>query len=309
MPVRCTLLIGALAIFLTATNVCRADGSTSEAAELFEAAAAASARGDHVAAANAFEQAYRNAPRGATAFNAAVSWEAANQPARAADAYARALEHDDLAPDARASAQSRLAELRAVLGHVVILAPPDTVVDIEQVQGGTSPVTLYVRPGPHTLVIRDAHGVRLTRTINIVAGEALNLDLRSEAAPTPSAAPAPPPSPVPPPTGESTPRGAPLRTVGYVALGAAVVLAGAGTYLGISALNARDDFVESGNTSRSDHDRAASLRTWTNVAWAGAGVTAATAGILIFLVPAPDEPKSSRAHDGWQAGISWAGRF
>jgi tetratricopeptide (TPR) repeat protein len=267
MPVRRTILLGVLSLVISVTNVCHAEGSTSTAAELFEAASAASARGDHVAAATAFEQAYRVAPRGATAFNAAVSWEAARQPERAADAYARALQHDDLAPDARQSAQARLIALGAVLGHVVIL------------------------------------GVRLTRTISLTAGEVFNLDLR------PSVAPAPPPNPRPAHSREPTEARPPnpWRTAGFVALGAAVALAGTATYLGISALDARDEFVDSGETSRSAHDRAASLRTWTNVAWAGAGIMATTAGILIFVVPTHHDAQGPRTR--WHAGIGWSGKF
>jgi tetratricopeptide (TPR) repeat protein len=303
MPVRRTILLGVLSLVISVTNVCHAEGSTSTAAELFEAASAASARGDHVAAATAFEQAYRVAPRGATAFNAAVSWEAARQPERAADAYARALQHDDLAPDARQSAQARLIALGAVLGHVVILAPADTRVDIERVRGAKSPVSLYLRPGVHMVVLRDARGVRLTRTISLTAGEVFNLDLR------PSVAPAPPPNPRPAHSREPTEARPPnpWRTAGFVALGAAVALAGTATYLGISALDARDEFVDSGETSRSAHDRAASLRTWTNVAWAGAGIMATTAGILIFVVPTHHDAQGPRTR--WHAGIGWSGKF
>jgi hypothetical protein len=302
MLVRC-MILAALAVILTATNPCRARGSTSAAAELFEAASAASARGNHVAAAKAFEQAYRNAPRGATAFNAAVSWEAADHPARAADAYARALGHTDLAPDARESAQEHLSELRAVLGHVVILAPADTTIDIEQVEGGSSPVALYVRPGVHVVVVRDARTVRLTRSIDVAAGEALDLDLRSTAAP-------PPPVPMRAPRSQAVEaHPVPLRTAGFVALGAAVALAGTATYLGISALDARDEFVESGERSQSAHDRAASLRTWTNVAWAGAGLMAAAAGVLILIVPTRADTHASQRRDRWHAGIGWSGRF
>ncbi|MBN1605358.1 MAG: hypothetical protein JW940_01935 [Polyangiaceae bacterium] len=303
MLVRCTILLGVLALVLTATGVCRADGSTSAAAELFEAASAASARGDHVAAAAAFEQAYRSAPRGATAFNAAVSWEAANQPERAADAYALAMKHDDLAPDARQTAQARLIALRSVLGYVVILAPAGARIDIARVRGAASPVALYVRPGVHTVVLRDARGVRLTRAISLTAGEILNLDLRT------AAAPAPPPASEPAHPHEPTEahHSTSWRTLGFVALGAAVALAGTATYLGVSALDARDEFVSSGKTSRSAHDRAASLRTWTNVAWAGSGVMAATAGVLIFLAPTHDDARASRSR--WQAGIGWTRRF
>jgi hypothetical protein len=304
MPVRRTILLGVLSLVLAGTEVCHAEGSTSAAAELFESASAASARGDHVAAATAFEQAYRNAPRGATAFNAAVSWEAANQPARAADAYARAVKHDDLAPDARQTAQARLIALGAVLGHLVILAPADARIDVEQVQGASSPVALYVRPGVHTVVMTNARGVRLTRTINLAAGEIFNLDLRSVEAPTPAPTPEParPRAPA-----ETHPPSPPWRTMGFVALGAAVALAATATYLGVSALDARDEFVDSGETSRSAHDRAASLRTWTNVAWAGAGVMATTAGILVFAVPDQDDAHSSG--NRWQAGMCWSATF
>jgi hypothetical protein len=303
MLLRCTNLLGVLALVLTVTDPCLGEGSTSAAAELFEAASAASARGDHVVAATAFEQAYRSAPRGATAFNAAVSWEAAHQPARAADAYALALKHDDLAPDARETAQARLTALRASLGYLVVLAPAGATIDIEQVRNASSPVALHVRPGVHTVVITDARGARVTRAVSLSADEILNLDLRTGAAP---AQPIPPERAPPHERSEVRPSTS-WRTVGFVALGAAAVLAGTATYLGINALDARDEFVASGDTSRSAHDRAASLRTWTNVAWAGAGVMATTAGVLIFVVPSNHDARSSGPR--WHAEIGWSGSF
>jgi hypothetical protein len=59
-------------------------------------------------------------------------------------------------------------------------------------------------------------------------------------------------------------------------------------------IHVRDEFDASGHTSQAEHDRAVALRTWTNVAWAGAGVTAA-ASVVLFVLPRFSPEDSARA--------------
>jgi hypothetical protein len=97
------------------------------------------------------------------------------------------------------------------------------------------------------------------------------------AAPLPAAEPSPPAQPPPPPPVP----GAKQRVIGFVVIGASAIGVITAAVLGESALQARDDFDSSGHTNPIIHDRAASLRLWTNVLW---GVTAVTAGVGLYLV-------------------------
>jgi tetratricopeptide (TPR) repeat protein len=260
----------------------------SVAAQLFEAAAAASARGDHAAAATAFEQAYRLGPRGATIFNAALSWDSAGKTERAADAYAHALSHDDLAADARERAEQRLAELRPSLGLLVIEAVPGLTVDVAHVSLAKAPLEVYVLPGSYKVVIHDSEGVLGEREMTVAPGERAALNLVGQLEPREREAPPPAPREPPPSTA--------AKTTGFVLLGTSALAAGAAIYLGVSALSARDEFVESGETDRDAHDRAATLRTLTNVAWVGAGVLAATGGVLLLVAPSASARGTPAVH-------------
>lgn len=264
---------------LAAASPAPAQERASVAAQLFEAAAAASARGDHAAAATAFEQAYRLGPRGATIFNAALSWDSAGKTERAADAYAHALSHQDLAADARERAEQRLAELRPSLGLLAIEAVPGLTIDVAHVSLAKAPLEVYVLPGVYKVVIHDAEGVLSEREMTVAAGARADLNLVGQLQPRVREAPPPPPQ------RDAQPPSAAAKTAGFVLLGTSALAAGAAIYLGVSALSARDDFVDSGETDRDAHDRAATLRTLTNVAWVGAGVLAATGGVLLLVAP------------------------
>jgi hypothetical protein len=127
-------------------------------------------------------------------------------------------------------------------------------------------------------VFHDADGVLGVREVTVAAGQRADLDLVGELKPRVRETP-PPPRREPPPPSTAT------KTAGFVLLGTSALAAGAAIYLGVSALSARDEFVESGETDREAHDRAATLRTLTNVAWVGAGVLAATGGVLVLVTP------------------------
>jgi hypothetical protein len=75
------------------------------------------------------------------------------------------------------------------------------------------------------------------------------------------------------------------RTWGFVALGAGAVLAGTAIFLGTRTLAARDDYNASGLHDVDAHDRAVSLRLWTNVAWGGAALGAGTGVVLLLTTP------------------------
>ena len=67
--------------------------------------------------------------------------------------------------------------------------------------------------------------------------------------------------------------------------GERVALSGLAIFLGASALEQKHNFESSGRTDVAAHDSAATLRTWTNVAWGGAAVSGGTGLYLLFLTP------------------------
>jgi hypothetical protein len=100
------------------------------------------------------------------------------------------------------------------------------------------------------------------------------------------------------------------RTYGWVALGGAVAFSSAGVFLGLEALEARDEFNESGHTDADAHDRAASMRLWTNVAWAAAGASAVTGIVLLMGSESDEGGDGSTSQLGVGAGgLVWSGRW
>jgi hypothetical protein len=100
-----------------------------------------------------------------------------------------------------------------------------------------------------------------------------------------------------------------LRIVGWVGLGTGVALSGAAIGLGVAGLDARNQFVSGGDHDQSLHDRAIAMRTWTNVAWVGAGVIGATGVLLLILAPRRHTEEVAPAVSFGPSGISLAGRF
>ncbi|MCU0691626.1 MAG: hypothetical protein MUF54_09515, partial [Polyangiaceae bacterium] len=78
------------------------------------------------------------------------------------------------------------------------------------------------------------------------------------------------------------------QILGYSAIGAGVVSAGAAIALGLRTLSARDEFED--QKTRDAYDDATSLRVWTNVAWAGA-IVLGGAGAALVLWPTGDKDK------------------
>jgi len=67
-------------------------------------------------------------------------------------------------------------------------------------------------------------------------------------------------------------------------------------FLWWQAGRALDEFNESGHVDRDAHDRADTLRTWTNVAWVGCGLTALSGAVLVLTSPRhPSRPARTSA--------------
>lgn len=265
-----------LVLVLAARAARAADDDKATAAQFFRAGSAAFARGENRAAALAFEEAYRRVPRGAALFNAGLAWDAASEAARAADDYAVALARGDLDAIAAERARRRLAEVRQTHGWIEVAAPRGVVVTAAHAVRAPAPAVVHVRPGVQAVTAHYPSGRERTREVTVAVGRAAPVAFEPEPPPPPPRAPliavvAPAPEP---------PHAA--RAWGWASLGAAVVGAAVASVLGVRALAARDEFSQSGYTSQDAHDRAATLRLWTNVAWGGVAVLGGTGALLLW---------------------------
>lgn len=289
---RLSILMTAAVLVTLSSTLAAADERVEEASGWFRQGEAAFRRGDARAAADAFEQAHRLVPHGATVYNAGLAWAAAGEKARAAQAFGEAIERGGLSDSQARDARKRLRELRSTLGMLRISGPAGASVDVAHVQGATAPVAVFLEPGTHRIEVSLADGQRLSRMHEVALGDD-EVVIRS---PTEVSAISVEPS-------------SSRRTFGWVALGGAAVLSGAGVYLGLEALEARDQFNDSGQTDADAHDRAASMRLWTNVAWAAAGASAIT-GIVLLSGAESDEGDgdTSQLRVGTQ-GLVWSGTW
>lgn len=287
----CTLMTAAVLVALSSAPAF-ADERVEEASSWFRQGEAAFRNGDPRAAADAFEQAHRLVPHGATVYNAGLAWAAAGEKARAAQAFAEAIERGGLSDAQSTDARKRLRQLRSALGRLRISAPDGATVDVAHILGATPPVSVFLEPGTHRIEVTLADGQRLSQMHDVVLGDddVVIRPSREESSVTvkPSSS---------------------RRTFGWIAVGGAAVLSGAGVYLGLEALKARDQFNDSGHTDADAHDRAASMRLWTNVAWAAAGASAVT-GIVLLSGSESDEgdEDASQLRVGTQ-GLVWSGSW
>jgi hypothetical protein len=270
------------------------------AQESFKLGAQAYEKGEFQNAALSFEKAYRDAPHGSPMYNAGLAWEAAKEPARAADAYQLALDTPGLTPQQTTDAKARLASLEKTVGRVEVTAPPGATVTVAHVTAAEPPVKAHVAAGQQEVVTKFPDGQETRQQVTVTAGATAPVTV---AQPPPLPPPPPPPDPNPPPPEQPAP-GKTTRTLGWVAVGGGAVLAIGGTYLGFSALAARDEFVASQRHNQDAHDRADSQRTWTNVLFVGAFALVATGVVLILTspksapAPAATAPAAARLRPG-----------
>lgn len=295
------LSIIALMFVVTAPQA-RADDAA-EARKRYNEGKAALDAGRYREAALHFEATGRLRKHGAAPYAAAMAWDKAEEPARAADNFHRALELPGLDNKSKKEAKQRLDLLEQSLGTVVIAGPEELIVQFEGSTEANPPARLHASPGINTLLV--ARGDKIERRdVKLNAGEVVEMDVTEplaepepEPPPVASSAPVEPPPP-PPPVEVSTDDHQTRKIIGYSAMGAGVLSAGVAVTLGFKTLSARDDFEE--QRTQAAYDDAKSLRTWTNVAWAGAVVLGGVGAALVFW-PMDDE-KANEGQEG--AGVS-----
>jgi hypothetical protein len=291
-----------------------AEGAVEQAARSFRAGAEAYARGDFTTAARAFEAAYRMAPRAAAAYNAGLAWQGAGDPARAADDYATVVGAHDEGGARRDDAAARLKALESKLARLVVTGPPGTHVSVDGAPEALVPLTGHLAPGRHAVRASFVDARSESRAFDASAGEEVELRLPDPpAAPAPVAAAPPPAREVAaaapadrwtlqaerPPDGGASLR----RTAAWVALGGAVVAAGAAVVFYEQGLSARDQFAGTGQTDASLRDQATTLRTLTQISWGVAGALGVAAGVLLWT----SSSSSAVSSPGGRSASLWIG--
>jgi tetratricopeptide (TPR) repeat protein len=259
------------------------------ARDRFLEAKAAHERGEFEKAARLFEEAYRISPQAAVKFNAGISWDRGGDHGRAADAYEAALDMGGLQEQEAVEARERLGALKRELGYLSVDEPVGGVVSVAHVERATVPVRLHVMPGSYPVRVENG-GRSVEQDVRVGAGEVVNVRLQfGEPPPAAAAVPATKPAAAPPATTPGE-RPAPHRSSaptvwGWIGIGGGVALSGLAIFLGVQALDEKKTFDDSHHTDVGAHDRAAALRTWSNVAWGGAAVSGGTGLYLLFLTP------------------------
>src|SRR5262249_22779427 len=154
------------------------------------------------------------------------------------------------------------------LGRVRVTAPSGARISLGVAQGAASPLSTHLAPGTYEVVAVLADGHELRQHVVVRAGASEEVPFQ---APTPVA-------PARPTDSVEKPRvvlhgGVPVLGIAVSSL--TVVLAGTAVGLGVGAVQARDAYNASNHTDAAAYNRAAALRTWTNVAWfsaAGFGI-------------------------------------
>lgn len=178
---------------LLASSPVRADPDPRIAAEAsahFEAAVALVKRGNHAAALAEFDKAYALVPRWELLYNIGVTQRTLFRYGPAIRTLERYLREGgaEIAGDRRARVEAELAELRRLVGEVVIRVdgPPARIEIDGAVEGDTPlPGPLLVAPGGHTIRALRPGELADERRIEVVSGERLELQLAPQLAPAP----------------------------------------------------------------------------------------------------------------------------
>ncbi|MFO0725548.1 MAG: hypothetical protein U1E65_17325 [Myxococcota bacterium] len=172
-------------LLLIAMLVAAPDPSARLAAQHFEAAEAAFARGDYSGAALAFESAAALLPHAATLLNAAEAWERAGQRAKAVAVCTRVLAMEELTPAQREEARRRIQRLEPKVGRLAVEGDEDQTVEIDgDGEHRRIPGLFVLEPGEHAVQVLEADGdKREQRVVRVSAGKSSRLDLRSDKPP------------------------------------------------------------------------------------------------------------------------------
>jgi len=230
-------------------------------------------------AADAFRQAYELKPTWKLLYNIGQSEAAAKRYGLALEAFEKYLAEsgDEITKERQEEVREEIKRLRDMVGSLEVDAPPDSVVTVNGVERGKTPLPGYIMVAAgvdhHVMVDLDGTSI-IDKTIRVSGGQVMTVareDLPGESA---------------------EPASSPLKTIGWIAVGvgAAVLAGGAVTGgMSLSKNNELEDSCTSGSCpSGVDPDVEESrdkLALMTDILIPVGGVLAAT-GIVLLIVNA-----------------------
>lgn len=283
-----------LCLASTAALAQPAAGDVTAAAAAFQEGQRAQIAREYARAAEFFELADHAAPSPAALRSAIRNHQAAGHAARAATLALRARARDAADPQSAQLADAVIAELGPRLARVRLVCEPACTVAIDQLaldpQAATSHA-FFVEPGSRALDVRWSGRAGRARTLDVAAGQQVELQL---AAPPPEAPPPepPPPAPVtppvqavtPPPPHQPPPPPPPSGlspVVFWAGVGLTAVSAGLLVWSGVDTLSARDAYVAA--PTEAGYNDGVGRETRTNIligTTAALGVATAVVGVF-----------------------------
>lgn len=295
------VLACALAASMSVASVAAAqdDAASNEARTQYQLGTQAFQAKKYAEAATHFEAAAAARSNAVALYTAGLAWDLAGKPERAADAFARAVEVPGLDPKQSISAKEKIAAIEKTVGTVVVQGPEGWKVQLDSLTEAPVPARLHALPGPHSMAVKAPGKAVDHREVSLEAGKVIEVNLKDEP-PKPQATPTADPSPAETPRDTTSARSTrdsywtTRRVAGVGVAGLGVAVLGAGAVLGINANGAADAY--DARPSREAFDHAASLETWTNVAFI-AGAACLVGGIVLVVLP-DDDGHEGRLHVG-----------
>ncbi len=226
-----------------------------QARDTFRRGVSAYKQGDYRAALAAFHRSYELSENAQVLFNLGETYWQLHDHAGAMNAFVRYLERGEaIAPSRRSALEQRVAALRERVGRVEVRAEVGAALSLDDEALGPAPLAAPFFVGAGRRRFAAAPGV--ARTVDVVGGDELAVDLRAAPAPAPPAPATAPPRP-PPPRAPARPSTAAAwgATAAAAGLGAGALIAGA---LALSAKGDYDDAVTTFPAERDDVDGARS---------------------------------------------------
>jgi hypothetical protein len=298
-----TVSLGFLAVAAACTRPAWG-GEPTRAEALFREARQNLTEGNYSAACPKLEESQRLDPATGTLFNLARCYELAGRLATAWTAYIDVAEqtHRDAQHQREAAARERIAALESRLSFLVVrLTEPlpasiHLLLDGKDMPLARAGVAVPIDAGEHALRA-SAPGKRDWDARFRVEGDTQRVELLvpalDDVATPPSRGselPAPPAA-----VSEHAHGWSGQRTMAAVLGGAAIVAAGAGTYLGIEEIRLVDRTRDARNKTdwQAAHDSAIEAGNWSTGVFIGSGVLVAAAGLLWFTAQRPDRTSGS----------------
>lgn len=263
------------------------------AANAFGQAQRAELSGDSARAAELYELADGIAPTPEALRSAARAWLNANRLVPAATDAEELIRRYGNDPASRQLADEILGRARPQLGRFQVDCTPHCTLNVDGLAVATEarPThTVYVAPGPHTLVARFEAGETRKQRLDAHAGDSQQIQLAPEPDSTAPVAPATGPEAVAPSAGtltastESPPSSRKLSPAYFwVALSATAAVGAVTIWSGIDLLNARDDFEKDDSPTRKAFDAGEDKDLRTSILIGSTAALAVTTAVLAFF--------------------------